>query len=264
VELDGDDYSDKYGLRALWVMFTAGLLVGALGVLFVVSRLGDDRPGSTASSTAPAATRSTTPASAAPITSPPAAFQRARRASTAPITSPAATRSTTPASTARSVDTVRNGDGPFDPGQGSVPADWVRYPSPSRSSMSGRWSIATPGWRPHPAGQFLRLRKPGYGYVAVGTRPAAGSPRKLVDDLAGAFGATQPAYRSLGVRSVRFRGVDATDWEFTYRDSGTDLHALVRGFVIDGTGYLVWFQTNTFDWAQAQGQRNAMLASFRA
>jgi hypothetical protein len=154
-------------------------------------------------------------------------------------------------------------DGPFDPGQGSVPADWVRYTADGQSSPSGGWSIATPGWTPQPAGGFLRLRQPGYGYVAVGTRPGAGSPRGLVDGLAGSFGATHTAYHNLGVRDVRFRGRDAADWEFTYRDEGADLHASVRAFVVAGTGYLIWFQTKASDWAGAQEQRRAMLASFR-
>ncbi|MGE5764986.1 MAG: protein kinase domain-containing protein, partial [Mycobacterium leprae] len=149
-------------------------------------------------------------------------------------------------------------DGPFDPGHGPVPADWVRYTSPTEG-----WSVATPSWTPQPAGGFVRLRKPGYGYVAVGTRPGPVSPRGLVESLAGSFGASQPAYRNLGMRDLRFRGRDATDWEFTYRDAGADLHAVVRGFVLDGTGYLVWFQTKTSDWARAQDERAAMLASFR-
>jgi tRNA A-37 threonylcarbamoyl transferase component Bud32 len=62
-------------------------------------------------------------------------------------------------------------------------------------------------------------------------------------------------YREVNVREIDYRGYDAADLEFTYRDSGADLRVLDRGFVVDGPdgaeAFFLYWQTNESDFDES-------------
>ena len=81
---------------------------------------------------------------------------------------------------------------------------------------------------------------------------------------AGFFAKSHDAYNEIGINPVEYRGYEAADWEFTYTSGGAALHALSRVFVVDKTGYSLYFQTRASDdWAEARKDFDQIAASFR-
>ncbi|MGE5532225.1 MAG: hypothetical protein ACM3VW_08935, partial [Bacteroidota bacterium] len=127
-EYDLDD-ERVYGFAALAVTAGVALLVGVLlgvGAMLVVPQPGVPRAAASASATA------------TPRTTPPSPPASASARAATPRTAASGIRESHAA--AQPVPPVRSGDGPFDPGQGGVPAGWVRYFSRGPASTSGGWS----------------------------------------------------------------------------------------------------------------------------
>ena len=81
---------------------------------------------------------------------------------------------------------------------------------------------------------------------------------------AGLFAKSHKDYNEIGITPVEYRGYPAADWEFTYADKGASLHALSRVFVVDKTGYSLYFQTRASDnWEEARKDFDQIAASFR-
>jgi hypothetical protein len=96
------------------------------------------------------------------------------------------------------------------------------------------------------------FREPGTGrYLRIGMTTQPG------DDVvgrwresSGAFGSSHSGYEELRVEKADYRDYDAAIWEYTYRD-GNALHAVNLGFVTDGKGYALNFQTREPDWERS-------------
>ena len=72
-------------------------------------------------------------------------------------------------------------------------------------------------------------------------------------------------YQQQRLESVEFRGLDAADLEFTYRDSGADLRVLDRTFVAEdgGQGVALYWQTRAADFQASLEVFEQMAATFR-
>jgi hypothetical protein len=141
-----------------------------------------------------------------------------------------------------------------------VPAGWQTF------TGSAGWVVAVPP--SYTLGTFDD--EPQYKDSATGRtlRVTTGAAqRDVVQDRrtrAGIFAKTHDAYEEVGINAVEYRGFEAADWEFTYADGGASLHALSRVFVVDKTGYSLYFQTRASDdWDAARRDFDQIAASFR-
>ncbi|UNO44052.1 serine/threonine-protein kinase [Streptomyces sp. MST-110588] len=56
-------------------------------------------------------------------------------------------------------------------------------------------------------------------------------------------------YERVDIKGVEYRGWKTADWEFTYRDGGTDYHTVDRGTVVnDHLGYGLMYTARAADW----------------
>lgn len=145
-----------------------------------------------------------------------------------------------------------------------VPQGWVTYEHPTQG-----WTIAHPaGWRviPRPdRDNATDFREPGNTgrYLRVGMTNTPG------DDVVGrwressrVFGASHDDYVEVRIEKADYRDYDAALWEYTYRD-GNALHAYNLGFVTDGKGYALNFQTREKDWAESEPMFEQFKQAFR-
>ncbi len=166
----------------------------------------------------------------------------------------------------------QQGDGMLgnDPGASAAPSSTTAAPLPAdwrTISGSAGWQTGVPAsyaestfsgapqWKDQATGRTLRINT------------GAGQANALADSetRAATFARTHEAYQQLRMEKADYRGYEAADWEFTYRDGGASLHALHRYFVVGDTGYSVFFQTRTTDdWAAARKDLDQILASFQA
>lgn len=150
-------------------------------------------------------------------------------------------------------------DGPLNPGQGSIPADWELH------KASG-WSVATPpGWRKD--GSRYRAPKGGtYAYINVSST-TDGTPRQVLETASGTFGDrdNHQDYNQVGeVSDLTFRGQDAAQWEFTYRDGDSVLlHARQLAYVSGGKVWVLWWQTHDEDWDSQRALSDQIISTFR-
>jgi serine/threonine protein kinase len=162
-------------------------------------------------------------------------------------------------------DDGSSGDSSADDGgsqSAAVPEGWVTHegdgwsvavpPSYAKSSFNG-----SPQYKDRATGRTLRVSMTAAG----GGKADAVRDRR---DQAASFAARHSGYREISIAAADYRGLAAADWEFTYADGGTVLHALSRVFVVDGTGYSLFFQTRgSDDWAAARADFDKIAASFR-
>ncbi len=92
---------------------------------------------------------------------------------------------------------------------------------------------------------------------------AVGAWRTEEAAISGSF----PGYQRVALHTVAYRnGWDAADWEWTYSQAGTTLHALNRGFVTDAHhGYAIYWTAADATWKDARNQQllNRFFSSFR-
>ncbi|MER7131784.1 serine/threonine-protein kinase [Streptosporangium saharense] len=61
-----------------------------------------------------------------------------------------------------------------------------------------------------------------------------------------------PGYERVGITPLRYRGVEAADWEFTYLKNGVRTHVLDRGFhTITGRPYAIYWESPESEWDRA-------------
>ncbi|MFF4987144.1 protein kinase [Streptosporangium saharense] len=61
-----------------------------------------------------------------------------------------------------------------------------------------------------------------------------------------------PGYERIGITPLRYRGVEAADWEFTYLKNGVRTHVLDRGFhTITGRPYAIYWESPESEWDRA-------------
>ena len=140
---------------------------------------------------------------------------------------------------------------------------WETFTSPAG------WSIQhPPGWTQRSGrGGTTDLVDPAGGrYIRVDVReradPAGAKAawEKQEPFVRDRFGAS---YQRLSIDEVDYRDYDAADWEFRFSDEGADLHVRNRGFVVDGRGYALYFQTHEDKWDASQDIWRDLVRSFR-
>ncbi|MDP3714207.1 MAG: serine/threonine-protein kinase [Mycobacteriales bacterium] len=151
------------------------------------------------------------------------------------------------------------------PGTGAegvtVPADWATHTEPGAG-----WSVRHPkGWVVSERRGLRQIRDESRRWTlrvdttdTPGTDPAAAWEQQEIG-----FRRAFPSYSRVRIEPVDYRGWDAADWEFTFRDGGADLRTLDRGFVVDGTGYALYWQTGAADFAASLPTFERIAASFR-
>jgi hypothetical protein len=143
-----------------------------------------------------------------------------------------------------------------------IPDGWVTHDS------SG-WTVAVPS--SYAAGTFNGFPQYRDGSTGrtlrVSTTGAGGGKADAVKDReeqASFFARKHAGYRQIRIEPADYRGYEAADWEFTYAEGGTSLHALSRVFVVDGRGYSLFFQTRgSDDWAAAKKDFDKIAAAFQ-
>jgi serine/threonine protein kinase len=155
--------------------------------------------------------------------------------------------------------TASSSDGPCDPGQDSVPADWETH-------TADGWSVATPAnWEPQHDGAFTRYKRPaseGSAYIAVA--PQSGdSPETVLDSFEHSF-SSHSNYHQVARTTTTFHGASLPLLTVTYTSDGADLEASFLPVSANGHVYLLWWQTLTSGWDAAQPLREKVLSTFRA
>jgi eukaryotic-like serine/threonine-protein kinase len=148
-------------------------------------------------------------------------------------------------------------------GNATVPASWVTYEDPA-----GGFTIEHPlNWDIEPSGDTqIDISHPRNGtYIRVAWTSSPGpSAVDAWEAQSASFGASHENYEEIQITPTGFKGSDnAAIWEFTYSEGGADLHAVDLGFVLDGYGYALNFQTHADNWTSSQDLFEAFKASFR-
>jgi hypothetical protein len=134
-----------------------------------------------------------------------------------------------------------------------VPNGWTPFADPE-----GAYTIAyPPGWtvtagsRDH----TTYFKEPGTGtYLLVEWTPDP-KPDPVADwqEQSEYFERRHEGYEELRIEPYTYRDYDAALWEFRYRDGGVLLHTGNLGFVAQGRGYALYFQTRDQNWDADQG-----------
>jgi len=145
----------------------------------------------------------------------------------------------------------------------TVPSHWVEYEDPA----TGYRISHPPDWSVVPLGDTRTdIRHPSNGsYLRVDWTDAPGDdPVAAWESLSESFAARHENYSELRIEAAEYHGYDAAEWEFTYSEGGSDLHAIDLGFVTGNYGFALNFQTRAEDWTESQGTFERFQASFEA
>ncbi len=148
------------------------------------------------------------------------------------------------------------------PSPAGLPEGWTEYQDPAvgyRIAHPRGWEVSAvdatrTDFRDPRTGAFLRVDwtdQPGPDPVAAW--------ESYSDD----FAAQHEGYREIRIDPADFQGYEAAEWEFTFREGGTTLHALDLGFVTGDHGFALFFQAPEAAWADMQDEFEAFKASFR-
>ena len=146
----------------------------------------------------------------------------------------------------------------------AVPAGWSTYTEPAE-----RWSIGVPPGYSRTAyrGTQVQLRDGDTRRTlrVDWTDDPGPSALSAWQDFSRQLARVLRGYEQVRLEGVDFRGLDAADLEFTYTDSGADLHVLDRTFIAEGGGQAValYWQVRDRDYAASLAQFEQMAATFR-
>lgn len=137
---------------------------------------------------------------------------------------------------------------------GSLPDGW------RRSSLGDTgYSIGHPSnWRavsnPLGDGSSMRFQTSNSRYLLVDWTNDPGEDAAAAwRQQAPSFASRHPSYEEIRIEETQFRDFDtAAIWEWTYTDSGAELHAINLGFADDDYGFALNFQTRESDWDESQ------------
>jgi serine/threonine protein kinase len=145
----------------------------------------------------------------------------------------------------------------------SDPSEWVTY-TDGATGFSIRhpreWGVRRSG----SVTDFVDPERPGTYLRVDHVQPPAASPVDAWRAQERSLSTRYENYRRLQLEPTTFQEHPAAVWEFTYSDSGVDLHVLDLGFVTDRYGFAVNFQTREADWSRLAPVFEAFKAGFRA
>ncbi|MBW3560895.1 MAG: serine/threonine protein kinase [Actinobacteria bacterium] len=153
------------------------------------------------------------------------------------------------------------GDGQQGGEDAQVPGSWQRYDAdgePYTFAHPADWQVQ------QRSGNRTDFQDPGSGaYVRIGwTDDPNGDPVQDREEYSQRFAESHEDYQELTLEGTSFRGHDAALWEYTYREGGTQLHAIQISWVADGRGYAINYQTHEGDWQDMRGLWPQIQAAF--
>lgn len=153
-----------------------------------------------------------------------------------------------------------SGSTPGAPNPIAAPSSWLPYNDPT-TGFTFRYP---PGWEVRRTGSQTFFVDPATNdYFAVDHRqPPPPSPVAAWIDQEKSFSPTHQGYNRLQMLPTIYQGFPAAVWEYTYTQSGTELHAYNLGFIAGRYGFALTFQTGATDWARAQNVLEAFKSVF--
>ena len=144
----------------------------------------------------------------------------------------------------------------------SAPDQWVTY-TDGATGFSIRhpreWAVRRSG----SVTDFVDPERPGT-YVRVDwVQPPGSSPEDAWRAQEQALSTRYGNYNRIQIAPSTFQGFRAAIWEFTYTDSGVELHAVDLGFVTERYGFAINFQSREMDWTALQPVFAAFKEGFR-
>jgi hypothetical protein len=145
-----------------------------------------------------------------------------------------------------------------------VPDDWITYEDPSsgfRISHPPEWEVSVQSRDT----DSIDIEAPATGgtYLRIDWTDSPGpSPLAAWQQQAGSFAARHDNYEEIQITPTTFKGLEAAIWEFTYSDGGVNLHAADIGFVTNGYGFALFWQTQADAWDDSTDVFRAFQASF--
>ena len=178
----------------------------------------------------------------------------AKRAERSPArTTPEARETSTPTPTPR---VSKAGPAPF-----KLPAGWTYFKDSAtgyRLAKPTDWTVA------HPYQSTTDFKNPRGGmYLRVAwLYPAHESAKEDWEIYSKDFAKRHTGYRELQITETKFKGFPGAIWEFEYTSGGTRLHAVDLGFIANGYGLALNFQTRADLWDSSQDIFDTFKASF--
>jgi eukaryotic-like serine/threonine-protein kinase len=140
-----------------------------------------------------------------------------------------------------------------DTSQTGVPQGWTRYTDAESGfaiAYPANWTIiqdptddTSTDFQDESTGTYLRVDW---------TETPGPDPVAAWEDQAESFAAGHANYEEIQISPETYKGYEAAIWEFTYTESGADLHALDLGFVTENMGFALFFQTHAENWDSSQ------------
>jgi hypothetical protein len=131
----------------------------------------------------------------------------------------------------------------------SAPSEWVTY-TDGATGFSVRhpreWTVRRSG----SVTDFVDPERPGTYLRVDHVQPPARSPVEAWRNQERSLSTRYANYNRLRLEPATFQELPAAVWEFTYTDSGVDLHVLDLGFVTERYGFAMNFQTREADWSR--------------
>jgi eukaryotic-like serine/threonine-protein kinase len=141
-----------------------------------------------------------------------------------------------------------------------VPAGWEAYTHPTQG-----WTLFhPPSYEVSDRGTLKQFRDPNRRYTlrVDYTDTPKQSAVQAWEEYSPVLAGRLAEYSERRLEPLEYRGWDAADLEFTYSDSGTDLHVLDRTFVVDGRGYALYWQTAEDRFADSLAEFERLAAAF--
>ena len=147
-----------------------------------------------------------------------------------------------------------------EPNGGVIPTDFTTYADDEigyTAAYPEGWTVSDPGkanatdFRDEATGTYLRV-----DWVT----PPNGTPVDAWENAAATSG-----FDTIRIDETTYKGMEAALWEYTYSESGADLHAYNLGFITpDGTyGMALNFQTHAEDWDSSQELWEQLKTAFK-
>lgn len=144
----------------------------------------------------------------------------------------------------------------------SAPSEWVTY----TDGATGFSIRHPPEWGVRRSGSitdFVDPERPGTYLRVDHVQPPASSPVEAWRAQERSLSSRYANYKRVQLEPTTFQDLPAAVWEFTYTDSGVELHVLDLGFVTDRYSFAINFQTREADWSRLRPVFESFKAGFR-
>jgi hypothetical protein len=146
--------------------------------------------------------------------------------------------------------------------RGVTPNNWQPFIDPQYG-----WRIAVPPtWEPvQDRGGRVSFRDPVSGaFVRVERAEGPLKPLAREAERAERTFQARPGYKRVKLQSTVYKGVEGVEWEFSYVDGGTQMHAADLHLLIDDIDYVISYQAPEKAWGSARPILERIRNSFEA